>query len=305
MATTAVKTYDQVISKASDELQSLEKVQSDIGAERQAVQVELAAIQARTSSRNAALHALRQELAALEAKHDAVELEHRLSVGTDLALAISRSLKGIVTELQTKRREIADLEKGTAEEAKDAAQLQRLQSDLAGQEKRLQEIDTKRAAVQAARDQFFAAQGEAEALAIREHLVELNAFLRDAQHAEQEAHAALLRFADEAREQLAPWPALQRQVRGGLLYEDASTRILELAIALRDALLSDGKHADIHPDILRQAGMWGSSLAGEIAMEVQNLWPAVTLTGKPESLINQKRRLEKLRQTYIDVKSGR
>src|SRR6266567_2587311 len=108
MATTAVKTYDQVISKASDELQSLEKVQSDIGAERQAVQAEFAAIQARTSSRNAALHALRQDLAALEAKHDAIELEHRLSAGTDLALALSGSLKKILSELQSKRQQLSD-----------------------------------------------------------------------------------------------------------------------------------------------------------------------------------------------------
>jgi chromosome segregation ATPase len=295
--------YDQITSRADSELAALDKAQDEIRAKIAAIQAQASEIQTQASNRNAQNASLREEVKSLEDQHDVVELEHRLGQGTDLALALSARLKKIVGELQAKRREIADLEKGTfASEAEEAARLQLLQSDLAAHEKRLQEIGTKRAATQAARDQFFAAQGEAEAQQIKSRLAELHNLLDAAQEAEQSTRATLLRFSDEAKSRLASWPALQRQIKPLLLYEDATTRIMDLAIQLRALLIEQGKGADIHPDVLRAAGMWGSSLVGEIAMEPQNLWPAITHTGKPERLVEQRQRLEKLLHVYREVK---
>ncbi len=230
-------------------------------------------------------------------------LELNLAEHTNLAAGLSATLKRIKAELQAKRSKIADLEKNAfAEEAKDAAQLQRLESALVEHEKRLAEITQRRQAIAAVKEKTFLAQGQAEIEAVKARLAELHRLLEAAQKAEQSTRDALLRFSDEAQQRLAPWPTLVQQVQQQLSYEDASTRILTLAIELHQALIEQGKGADIHPDILRQAGMWGSSLVSEIALEVQNLWPAVTHNGNPESLINQERRLSKLLATYIDVK---
>ncbi|SRR6266849_175857 len=297
--------YDQILEKASSEVQSLAQTRSEVEAKRQAASEEIAAIQAQATSRNAQLAALRQELKNLENTHDRVACELDLAQGSDLAAPLKRTLSQLVAELQAKRQAIAALEKNTeASAAKDAAQLQRLRDALAGYEKHLAEIDTKRAAVQAARDQFFASQGETEDLAIRARLAELHSLLEAAQEAEQSTRAALLRFSDEARERLAPWPELEKAIRSSLAYEDPTTRICKLAIELRDLLIEQGKSADIHPDIMRQAGMWGSSLAGEIALEPRQIWPAVNLnvSERPESLIESKRRLSKLLAMYIEVK---
>ncbi len=298
-----VVAYDQITSRADQELAALDKSQDQIRSQVVMTQQGIAVIQTQASNRNTQLAALRQEVKALEDTHDRVALELDLAQGSDLAAPLKRKLSQLVAALQEKRGEIASREKLTfAEEAKEAGQLQRFRSDLAAHEKHLQEIGTKRAAVQAARDQFFAAQRLAESAAVKARLAELNNRLQQAKLAEQEAHAALLNYSDEALRRLAPWPEeLQRQITPLLAFENSTTRVIEAAIHLRDLLIEQGKQVNTDSDLLRKLGIW-ESLPALLEMQVKEVWSAVNLNNndKPQRFLEQREKLQRCCKRYVE-----
>jgi DNA repair exonuclease SbcCD ATPase subunit len=294
--------YKQMLARADAELAALAKAHEETQARIIVIDAELASIAARAEARRVQVHTAQQTRNELENAFRQAQAQATLAEGTVGAWQELAPLSQQEKQAQKAEQDLAKLLQRTeAERAKDEARAATLRNERVASEKRLGEIQQQRSAMEAARRKTHAEQGEAEYTDSVVQLDLLKAQLAARQKALESAEQELDSFATEALQRLLPWIDLQRKIKPQLPYSDASTRVVDAAITLFNALINGGNASDVHPDIMRAAGLQWDTLAGLLTTEVQFLWPA--LNGqRPDMLIDKCERLRKVRRAIHDVK---
>ncbi len=299
----------QLLSKADSDLVSYQ-VHIDQAEKAVAAAIaELDAIGVRSDGRQQTLHLADQTVRQLQSELDQARTRATLAQGT-LADTGEVSTKDLERRLQKAERDLAALSTRLAkEEIADAERARSAQANREKYETQLDYFQRQQETLSRVKEQAQRDLGECEQREIITRLNDLQSNLADKEDEVTRARAALDDFADEAKQVLADWPDLLREVLPHLAYRDNTTHVLEAALQFVITCLCQGKDAaNIDSDVFRQAGLPWSDLFSLLSFEQAMYYGVLKGDDFParlsESLALQERKkaIEKVLAVYREMK---